>query len=77
MLLKDNFRYRVVQYFLEICGLIMQICGFAICRLTHLRNSQICDSGMSRRICGFRTYKKSLLAHLWKDLFLFINEPKN
>jgi len=26
-------------------GLIMKILGFLICRLTHLKNLQICDSG--------------------------------
>ncbi len=49
--------------FVEFCG--FAICGFAICVLAHFRNSRICDSGMSPRICGFADVKqKSLLAHL-------------
>ncbi len=37
------FWYRVVQYFLDICGfgiyaLIIKICGFTICGLAYLRN---------------------------------------
>jgi hypothetical protein len=40
----------------------MNICGFAICGLAHLKNLGICDSEMSLRICGL--LKKILLAHL-------------
>jgi hypothetical protein len=38
---------------LRICDLRInhyKFCGFAICRLTHLRNLRICDCGMSPRI---------------------------
>jgi hypothetical protein len=47
------FRDRVVQYFAEICGLIMKISGFGICGLAHPRNLRICHCGMSPRISGF------------------------
>ncbi len=46
---------RVVEYFLEgftICGLIIKICGFAICVLAHLRNLLICDLRILKKICA-------------------------
>jgi hypothetical protein len=57
-LLLGLFWDRVVQSIVEIfgfaiCGLIMKICRFAFCGLAHLSNLQICDSGMSLRICAF------------------------
>jgi hypothetical protein len=30
---------------------------FAICRLAHLINLRICDSGMNKRICGFAIWR--------------------
>ncbi len=47
-----------MQYFVEIlryaiCGIIIKICGFAICGPAHLRNLQICNSRMSPKIWGF------------------------
>jgi hypothetical protein len=47
-----------MQYFVEIsrfaiCGIIINICGFAIYELAVLRNLRICDSGMSPRIYEF------------------------
>ncbi len=56
--LKILFRDRVVQYFVETCGLLMNICGLImkICDLRpgHLINLRICDSGRRPRIsiCG-------------------------
>ncbi len=46
---------RFGQYFVEISGigLIIQICGYAICRLAHQTNLKICDSGMISINCGF------------------------
>ncbi len=48
---------RVLPYFAEICG-------FVICRLAHLRNFRISDSGISPRICrfGICRLKKSCLS---------------
>ncbi len=40
---------RVVQYFVEICGLIKKNWGFVICGEAHLRNLRICDYGMGVR----------------------------
>ncbi len=42
---------------------------FADCGLVHLRNLQICNSGLSTRICGFgicALWQKNLLVHLIK-----------
>jgi hypothetical protein len=46
---------------LWIYGLIMNIWGFSICGLAHLRKLRIFDGGMSPKICGFAS-----LGHLKK-----------
>jgi hypothetical protein len=42
----------------------MKICGFAICRLTHLRNLWIRYSGMSQEFADLQIKKLRLLASL-------------
>ncbi len=39
-----------------ICGIITKICGFAIYRMEHLRNLQICDCGTSPNSFGFAIF---------------------
>ncbi len=36
----------------DFYGLIIKICGFAICGLAHKTNLRICNSGMSNKIYG-------------------------
>jgi hypothetical protein len=57
---------RRVQYFVEICGLIMKICGFAICKLDlKIAGFRWQNEPASLRISDFfRTFTKSCLAHL-------------
>jgi hypothetical protein len=49
----------------------MKILGFAFCRLGHLRNLRICDSGMSLRMCGFAICELKKFGKLEKILISF------
>ncbi len=49
---------------LRFVDCLLQICGFAICELAHLRNLLIYNCGMSPRICDLQTNKKNLRDHL-------------
>ncbi len=55
-------------YFADLRLPQIQICGFAICGMAHLRNCGFNDCGISPRICRFAICgitKKILRAHLW------------
>jgi hypothetical protein len=56
-----------ITNFVEICGIIMKICGFVICELAHLRYLRIFDSRRSGfAICGLlKKYACSFLEFRW------------